>query len=285
VASYGSDNTLFLGNRETQTNFGENYIGKAMVYDRVLSDDEISTNSQKSQYDNITDDNIPKNGLKLYLNPSDPECFKSGDTTCKNLITGGLVQGPSGTPLQTTNTATPANFPTYNSINGGVFDFVGGKGMNVDEDLGVSNSVSKSFWVYKKISSFTYISDTRNSNESFGIWAICNYSNNNVTFRNQVTHNFSPTYNASDPDLLNNWLHILYISDGTKIDLYINGVNESSVTAATTETINKNFRIGCRYTNIEKWTGYMGQIMVYDRALSYDEVRQIYNNQRPKYGL
>jgi len=52
VISSGLDNTLLLGNRESQANFGENYVSKAMVYDRVLSDDEISTiyNAHKTQY-------------------------------------------------------------------------------------------------------------------------------------------------------------------------------------------------------------------------------------------
>lgn len=106
--------------------------------------------------------NVAMDGLILHLDPANPDCFGTGETSATNLVSGGAVTGASGQPNAGAHTADTANFPAYNSINGGIFDFAGGKGMNCDEDLGTHTTITFDIWYYKNGSGQHYITDGRN---------------------------------------------------------------------------------------------------------------------------
>src|SRR6056300_861795 len=87
---------------------------------------------------------VPMGDLVFAVDAANPKCeFISGSTNCKNIMTGGNVSGASGTPGSGSHSAAGANFPEYNASYVGaktpVFDFAGGRGMNIDEDLGSSS--------------------------------------------------------------------------------------------------------------------------------------------------
>ena len=44
-----------------------------------------------------------------------------------------------------------------------------------------------------------------------------------------------------------------------------------------------NFRIGTRYTTSSEWTGKMGSIYLYDKALSASEALQNFNAQKSRF--
>jgi len=94
---------------------------------------------------------IVRDGLVLHLDPANPKCFSNGQTSCTNMVSGGSVTGASGQPNAGTHTPNTANFPAYNSINAGVFDFTGGKGMNVEEDLGSHTQFSIECGIIKTV--------------------------------------------------------------------------------------------------------------------------------------
>jgi len=224
---------------------------------------------------------IVTDGLIFALDAGSSRCFTSGDTTATDLVQGFNCSGANGNPMTGTHTPNTANFPVYNSVNGGVFDFAGGKGINVDGDLGSTSSSSISMWLYRSLNSTQYITDGRNDG---GEWFLSNYVSFNLTWHQTLKYNFEDPYNASAPEFINKWVHMTVTSDSTGSKIYINGV----YTAATSESsadedFGINYRIGTRYTTSSQWAGKMGSIYFYDKALSATEALQNYNAQKTRF--
>jgi hypothetical protein len=89
------------------------------------------------------------------------------------------------------------------------------------------------------------------------------------------------TYNLDNlPSYIDEWLHIVWVQDGVSMKLYINGENKnvSGINSGSywTSHLNGPFRI--RFGNC--WAplkGLMDEIRLYDRALSTNEIKQLYN--------
>ena len=230
-----------------------------------------------------TGPDIITNGLILALDAGNSKCFTSGNTTCNNIITGGLVTGAAGEPGAGTHTPDTSNFPTYNSTKGGVFDFVGpGKGMNFEEDLGFTTTRTLIMWFYKNSSGTQYFSDARNNG---GQWFLSNYGNYNINYTGALRYNFGGSYNASNSDFINKWHCMVVTSDNTESRLYLGGIEVDSYVSQTSidEDFGKNFRIGCRYTGGTNWTGYFGPILAYNRVLTDLEILNYYNQTKSRF--
>lgn len=226
---------------------------------------------------------IVRDGLILHLDAANPKCFTDGEVTCNNLITGGLVTGANGNPGSGAHTPNNANFPSYNSESGGVFDFAGGRGMNIEENLGNHNKFSIEIWYYRNSGATQYITDGRNNG---GQWFLSNYSGANINYTNAATYNFDTGYNTSNPDFINRWQHMVITSDSTGSRLYIDGTQRTLVASSSVdEDLGVNFRIGTRYTTSSPWTGKMGPIKVYDRVLGANDVIQNFQAVKGRFGL
>lgn len=224
---------------------------------------------------------IITDGLIFALDAGSSRCFTSGNTTATDLVQGFNCSGANGNPGTGTHTPNTSNFPAYNSTNGGVFDFAGGKGINIDGDLGNTGSSSISMWLYKASGSTQYITDGRNDG---GQWFLSNYSSYNINWHNTLKYNFEDPYNASASEFINKWVHMTVTSDSTGSKIYINGVYAvATTTISADEDFGVNFRIGTRYTTSTQWTGKMGSIYFYNKVLSAAEVLQNYNAQKNRF--
>ena len=224
--------------------------------------------------------------LILHLDPANPDCLRLGQTTCINLVSGGLVTGAAGSPGSGPHTPNPANFPAYSSINGGVFDFAGGRGMNCEEDLGFGTELSLIVWFNKlNETGSTYLTDARAAG---GYWLLTNYTSRNISYNNTVSYNYTGTYQDTPPGFLNTWHMVaLSLTSTSPGKLYIDGYEVSPYVdqQIASTVLGKNFRIGTRYTTSGQWQGYMGPILAYNRALSAQEIRQNYHALRGRYGV
>ena len=227
--------------------------------------------------------NIVTDGLIFALDAGSPRCFTSGDTTATCLISGFNCSGANGNPGSGAHTPNTSNFPVYNPINGGVFDFNGGKGINIDGNLGSTTSSAISVWFYKNSSNTQYFFDGRNNG---GTWFLSNYTSDNINWNEKLTYNFSGTYNASDPAFLNQWIHMVATSDSSNSKLFLNGTEVATLTSnSADEDFGINYRIGTRYTTSAQWTGYMGPIYFYNKKFTATEALQNYNTQKSRFGL
>ena len=224
---------------------------------------------------------IVTDGLIFALDAGNPKCFTSGDTTATCLISGFNCSGASGNPGSGTHTPDTSNFPTYSTDNGGIFSFAGGKGINIDGNLGSTTASSISMWFYKNNSGTQYFTDGRNNG---GTWFLSNYDSYNINWNNKLQYNFSATYNANDSAFLNQWHHMIITSDDSGSKLYLNG-SEVSTSSSTSvdEDFGINYRIGTRYTTSSEWTGFFGPICFYNRAITADEVLINYNTLKGRF--
>jgi hypothetical protein len=226
---------------------------------------------------------IVTDGLILCLDAANPKCFQSGQTTAKDLVQGFNCSGANGTPGTGTHTPDTDNFPAYSSVNSGVFDFAGGRGINVDGNLGSTTSSAISMWLYKNSNATQYITDGRNDG---GAWFLSNYSNYNMTWTNNLRYNFEGSYNSGATDFKNKWIHIVANSDSTGSQLYINGSEVTLYSSSSPdEDFGINYRIGTRYTTSSEWTGLMGPIHFYNKRLTAKEVHQNFNATRGRFGV
>ena len=224
---------------------------------------------------------IITDGLIFALDAGSSRCFTSGDTTATDLVQGFNCSGANGTPASGTHTPNTANFPVYNATKGGVFDFAGGKGINVDGDLGSTSSSSISMWLYKAPGLTQYITDGRNDG---GQWFLSNYTSFNINWHGTLRYNFEDPYDASAPEFIDKWVHMTVTSDSTGSKIYINGVYTAATgESSADEDFGINYRIGTRYTTSGQWTGKMGSIYFYDKALSATEALQNYNAQKTRF--
>ena len=225
--------------------------------------------------------NIVQDGLIFGIDAGSTRCFSSGDTTATDLVQGFNCSGANGTPGSGTHTPNTANFPVYNSTKGGVFDFAGGKGINIDGNLGSTTSSAISMWLYKNSTATQYITDGRNNS---GAWFLSNYSSYNINWTNNLRYNFEGSYNSGATAFINKWVHIVATSDNNGSKLYING-SEVTLTSSSSpdEDFGINYRIGTRYTTSCQWIGKMGSIYFYNKVLSASEALQNFNAQKLRF--
>ena len=230
--------------------------------------------------------NIVTDSMVFCLDAGNSKCFSDGDTTATCLVSGSLVTGASGTPGTGTHTPNTANFPAYSSIKGGVFNCSGGRGMNIEDDLGAHSAASWCLWFNKNNGSTHYFFDCRNGG---GSWQLSNYQSRNINWESDIEYNQNGTAGDSDyvaqPTMYGDvWNYLVVTSDSSGGKMYLNG-EEVSLTqsSSATETFGKNMRIGTRYTTSSQWSGHMGCIQLYSKVLSAAEVLQNYNAQKGRF--
>ena len=230
---------------------------------------------------------VSTKGLILAIDAGDSNCMSPGDTSCTNMVTGGQLTGASGTPGNGAHTADTSNFPAYNSLYGGIFDFAGGKGMNCDENLGTTTTSTICMWLWRNTTANTqYFADGRNGG---GDWFLSNYSNQNINWENRLQYKFngaSATYDITAFPT-NQWIHMTAVSGPGGSTLYLDGEGPQTLVndGSADEDFGLNYRIGTRYTTSAEWTGYMGPIFFYNRELSADEAKQNFEAHRSRFGV
>lgn len=218
--------------------------------------------------------------LVFCLDVSNHKCAENPSGGISNginsLVTVSLCTGANGSPGSGTHTPNTANMPSYSSDFGGVLDFSGGKGINVEEDLGTSTVSTYSIWL-KWPSGNTgnqYLFDARANG---GVWHFANYASYNVNWNSNLRYNFGGgAFDATKWDV-NEWIHLITSSDNTGSKIWVNGSNRTSdaaTTNSTDEDLGKNFRIGTRYTTSNEFQGLIGPIHLYKTAFTDDMALQ-----------
>ncbi len=100
-----------------------------------------------------------------------------------------------------------------------------------------------------------------------------------------VSSNGLDSYNvATSTTILNGWNHIVGISDGSKIKIYLNGIFENEVSASTIFSSSLPLEIGRFKTDSNAaYENEIAQPRIYNRALTAAEVLQNYNSGKNTY--
>jgi hypothetical protein len=74
------------------------------------------------------------------------------------------------------------------------------------------------------------------------------------------------------------WNHVVFVRDGARVRLYLNGVGEPEIDVAAPSGFPPQFQqffFGGRSDNDSNWEGRLDEIAVFDRALTAEEIRKL----------
>lgn len=273
--------TFRVGSESDTNNALRAYIDEVRVYNRALSASEA-----QSLY-------VQGGGTKIDSSVSQAQGtgrLESGLVGYWGLDDGS---GTSATDSSTNgNTGTLTNGPTWTTGQiGGAVNFDGTDDhitAGAPTALNMTGAMTVSAWIYPETfggggGKGRIIDKDGNATTGF-IFAV-----DNVTvasgFAFMVNTTVAPRFlGAANTITLNTWQHVTATLDGNKIaTLYKNGMKVASASVSEFPTTgSNNFVIGGRTTdNARNFDGSIDEVRVYNRALSADEVGQLYHLSAP----
>ena len=225
--------------------------------------------------------NIITNGLVLNLNAANPRSYAPPytGTTWNDLSGNG-------------NNGTLTNGPTFNSSNGGsiVFDGVDDYVLCPKQNTLVNTTrFTIGAWMKRNLSNSLVVVDqveSLSNDVSFELW-----SDGNAYFE---VGNGSNSYGYIN-NTSTNWQYLMMVFDGSlvgnsnRLKGYINGMQQTLVfngsIPSTTGTVNTNLNIGSYPPNNNYSNGNISQVLLYNRALTAQEISQNFNATRARFGI
>jgi hypothetical protein len=226
-------------------------------------------------------DNPVTSGLILHLDAGNPASYPGSGTTWTDLSGSG-------------NTGVLTNGPGYSGLNGGRITFDG-----ADDVISIANSASLqvgdtftvSAWINAtSLTGRLGIFSTRTANPA-GCWQIevgeGNALPNGISVTGVGTWIFS---SASGILTTNTWYHICYTKNGNAQlggTLYLNSVSLTPAATTAYSIINNSDIkvVGRGAATTQNFPGSISQTLLYNRALTADEVTQNFNASRGRFGI
>jgi hypothetical protein len=225
--------------------------------------------------------------LVLYLDAANPYSYVSGSTVWNDLsrsqTSGSLINGP-----------------TFSSDNGGSIIFDGTNDyIRVPNSTTIkpTNAITLSSWVkYTTLGSYskTFSLDYRTD----GTWAppylayeLSLYSTTGRPYFSVTTSGTLKSLQFDTSININTWYNIVGTYNGSVLNSYLNGVKNTSSTAATGlidygNSLDLAIGQDSPYNSVgEYFRGTMGNVSIYNRALTQDEILQNYNALKGRFGL
>lgn len=171
---------------------------------------------------------------------------------------------------------------TPNGIMGGGYGFDGRNCITADgSKLPAGNSSrTVSLWLYKEHGSgnIAFAYGAHKPNESFGIALVSTEPNNAYVY---VEIGWKDLWGITDKGW-NKWVHVCAVYDESsgKMTIYGNGVMENSKSMSPNTPNISIVYVGRPNFEETYWKGIIDEVMIFDRALSEAEVKQIYDAQK-----
>jgi len=231
----------------------------------------------------VISNTIVTDGLILYYDGANPQCYVSGDTTSNDLSI-------------TQSTGTLTNGVTYDTDNNGswvfdgIDDYIEISDNEIFNDIEYNKPFTFSIWTTPTtLSGVKILLGKRNGATGKGLYL---GFNNNTLRWGMVTLPFaSYTINTTTTYSINNLYHIVGTFDGsdaTGLNIYVNKILQSS-------TIDFNNPMGTILTttpvtigagNAEFYsTGEIYSAKIYNRELTQEEITQNYNAMKSRFNL
>jgi hypothetical protein len=207
--------------------------------------------------------------LVLYLDAANYRSYSGSGTTWNDLSSSN-------------NTSSLVNGPSYSSSNNGYISFDGANDyISVNSNANILSKTEYTKIAYFYVTTFS----TANNIISGGVsgqhafWLFV--SNKLYAGHNGAWSTVTGTTTLS----LNTWYFgATTYSSTTGWKLYLNGVEDGSSVDTTTFTGNQEILVGA-YGAGNYFTGRIGLVQVYNRALTASEILKNYNSTKKRYGL
>ena len=261
------------GGSHTSNEANEVDFSMMRMYNKPLSQTEIIQNYQVT-FPRFLGEDIVTSGLVLYLDAGYSPSYPTTGTTWYDVSGYG-------------NNGTLTNGPTYSSDDGGgiVFD-----GIDDYVDIGyklnlLNNDITQEAWVNAN----SFRNGWHGIISNMPQWGT-GFSLQIGTIQNIAAMISGVYLTTSWTPSLNVWYHIVAThrsSDNLNV-LYVNGVQENTVTREISYVENAVTKVGLFYTSDPPGLPFSGDINVvrsYNRALTASEVLQNYNAQKSRFGL
>jgi hypothetical protein len=246
----GSDNEYFNGK-----------ISNVQIYNRALLSSEILQNYYKGP--------IVTSGLTLALDASNLVSYGGTGTSWKDLTSNA-------------NNATLINGPTYSSDGGGCIVFDGANDYaNVPSPINTT-TITMCCWIYLNsrnayggfidsyLDQWEFITDINGEKLSFILWKDSGGYNE---------------YKSTDNIPLNQWSFVSCSISGTSILLTLDTNQYTYTMEQSIKTGANSIKIGASISGSPQYlNGKMATTYIYNRSLTYNELMQIYNAQRGRFG-
>ena len=207
---------------------------------------------------------IIRDGLVLSLDAADKNSYIGSGTIWRDLTANNY-------------SGSLANTPTFNSANGGYFTFSGTNQYittsYTQPAYGTGTSFTWNVWTNPTVSAET----TRP--------IIGNRGGAELIFT-KLTRGAFEYYPFVMSVVLTTgvWQNVCVVKNGTSFTYYLNSVSTAVGSSTATKTATP-FYIGGDPTSSEYFAGNVSNVMIYDRALSPEEIVQNYNAQKSRFNL
>ena len=212
---------------------------------------------------------IVTNGLVLSLDAADQNSYVSGSTTWTDLSGNGLNAVPTGSGFPTYNTGSSGNL-VFNSTplsvgSGSILNLT-----NLTLSVWYKTVTTGNQQLIAKNYTTSYYMNVAPAANTFSLW----------TSGSELQSQAITTLGDG------NWHNIVATMSGTAKTTYYDGIQSSSGSGNIPAVDSFNLVVGSTGGgNPNFFNGSMGNVMVYNRALSAQEVAQNYNAQKSRFNL
>jgi hypothetical protein len=258
-------------------------IANTQVYSRALTQTEIKQNfaAQASRFQ--VPRGIVGSGLRMWLDAAQPGSYPGSGTTWYDL---------SGND----NNVTLDSGTTFSTTKGGVIVFNGAKDGTLDVSSWIKDVsyVTMSGWWYHNADAygapFSILTDTSPVSSSDGFWWHDSYAGNWLYLRTEDSSvgEKGTSVPAGVYVSAGNWYHVAVVVGKSTFDLYYNGVLYYSWATGGFDWANLNSDAAILHLVLQHGSyanGSMGNVQLYDRALSASQVAQNFRAGSERFGV
>jgi hypothetical protein len=211
---------------------------------------------------------IPTNGLVFAVDPANTKSYSGSGTTWTDLT-------------ESRNNATLQNTPTFNATNNqGTFSF---DGVNERASFAYTNLPVGS-------SSGTMFGWAKTTTTTGNGYVISYGTASSAAWRGLVRVGSTFYFSGFGSDVLggtivtNTWYFWTGVYDGTNAILYIDAALIQSAARSWNTGTSGTPNIGASPSSGDFWTGEISECLIYNRALTAEEILQVYNATRGRFG-
>jgi hypothetical protein len=219
-------------------------------------------------------ENYSTSGLVCYIDAGDPQCYSGNGSTLTDL---------SG---NSNNLTLPGSGVSFNTLGGGSLYFNGTARANVAHhsslDFTGTQQYTAVIWVNPSLGGTTWhglISKGDSQQYAATLRSAFGY------IHYETNYSLAAIDTPTNSIVGNKWQQVVIRSNGSSKATFIDTIRCAYVTGAVSSTTNtETLRFG-EGNGGELLIGYLGAVMIYNRALSDEEIGNLFNEQRGRYGV